>query len=67
MNEGLDNGDIYQQLPMSLTGTLDDIFEESQIQDLLLPVTLLRGITSYVLKIMHNLLILKEETQKIQK
>lgn len=26
MNEGLDKGDIYQQLPMSLTGTLDDIF-----------------------------------------
>jgi methionyl-tRNA formyltransferase len=26
MNEGLDKGDIYQQLPMSLEGSLDDIF-----------------------------------------
>ena len=26
MNEGLDKGDIYQQLPISLNGTLDDIF-----------------------------------------
>ena len=26
MNEGLDKGDIYQQLPMSLAGTLNDIF-----------------------------------------
>ena len=32
MNEGLDKGDIYQQLPMSLTGTLDDIFR--RISDL---------------------------------
>ena len=27
MNEGLDKGDIYQQLPLALTGSLDDIFE----------------------------------------
>jgi methionyl-tRNA formyltransferase len=26
MNEGLDKGNIYQQLPMSLSGSLDDIF-----------------------------------------
>jgi methionyl-tRNA formyltransferase len=26
MSEGLDKGDIYQQLPMCLSGTLDDIF-----------------------------------------
>ena len=26
MNEGLDKGDIYQQLPISLSGTLDDVF-----------------------------------------
>ncbi len=26
MNEGLDKGDIYQQLPLSLLGTLDEIF-----------------------------------------
>lgn len=32
MNEGLDKGDIYQQLPMSLAGTLDDIFR--RISDL---------------------------------
>mgnify|MGYP003683918595 FL=1 len=32
MNEELDKGDIYQQLPMSLTGTLDDIFR--RISDL---------------------------------
>jgi methionyl-tRNA formyltransferase len=27
MNEGLDKGDIFQQLPMSLEGTLDEIFD----------------------------------------
>jgi len=32
MNEGLDKGDIYQQLPISLTGSLDDIFR--RISDL---------------------------------
>ena len=32
MNEELDKGDIYQQLPMSLTGTLEDIFR--RISDL---------------------------------
>lgn len=32
MNDGLDKGDIYQQLPLSLTGTLDDIFR--RISDL---------------------------------
>ena len=32
MNEGLDKGDIYEQLPMSLSGTLDNIF--SRISDL---------------------------------
>ena len=32
MNEGLDKGDIYQQLPLSLTGTLDDVFR--RISDL---------------------------------
>jgi methionyl-tRNA formyltransferase len=32
MNEGLDKGDVYQQLPMSLSGTLDDIFR--RISDL---------------------------------
>ena len=32
MNEGLDKGDIYQQIPMSLSGNLDDIF--SRISDL---------------------------------
>lgn len=32
MNEELDKGDIYQQLPMSLTGSLDDIFR--RISDL---------------------------------
>ncbi len=26
MNEGLDQGDIYQQLPLNLSGTLDEIF-----------------------------------------
>ena len=32
MNQGLDKGDIYLQLPMSLLGTLDDIFR--RISDL---------------------------------
>lgn len=32
MNEGLDKGDIYQQLPISLNGTLEDIFR--RISDL---------------------------------
>lgn len=32
MNEGLDKGDIYQQLPISLTGSLEDIFR--RISDL---------------------------------
>jgi len=32
MDEGLDKGDIYQQLPLSLTGSLDDIFR--RISDL---------------------------------
>lgn len=27
MNEGLDKGDIYQQLPLSLSGSLDEIFQ----------------------------------------
>ena len=37
MNEGLDKGDIYQQLPLSLAGTLDDIFR--RISDLGLAAT----------------------------
>lgn len=37
MNEGLDKGDIYQQLTMSLSGTLDDIFR--RISDLGLAAT----------------------------
>jgi methionyl-tRNA formyltransferase len=32
MNEGLDKGDLYQQLPMALAGSLDDVFR--RISDL---------------------------------